>query len=159
MGLVRYIQCREKLKRLQDEMRDPGAEEALLGCCRVTHPSMPHQPRLGAGPELHTPNPLPSLPTHAFSLGPKHGMEPAQPPSLVTEAQHPTIETLCPAKAAPQPGPACLAGEKPVGGKVGRQAGGGGSRTPEPGDPSLPSQVQGSQGCCPAALDGVAPAP
>ena len=114
---------------------------------------------LGAGPELHTPNPLPSLPTHAFSLGPKHGMEPAQPPSLVTEAQHPTIETLCPAKAAPQPGPACLAGEKPVGGKVGRQAGGGGSRAPEPGDPSLPSQAQGSQGCCPAALDGVDPAP
>lgn len=37
---------------------------------------------LGAGPELHTPNPLPSLPTLAFSLGPKQGAEPA-PASLL----------------------------------------------------------------------------
>ena len=42
-----------------------------------------------------------------------------------------------------------------LGGKVGRQAGGGGSRAPEHRDPSLPSQAQGSQGCRPEALDGV----
>ena len=33
-------------------MRGLGAKEAAMGCCRMTHPPMPDQHQLGAGPEL-----------------------------------------------------------------------------------------------------------
>lgn len=90
--------------------------------------------------------------------GPNMAGSQPQPLSLVMQAQHPTIQTRCPAKVTPKPGPLCLAREKPGWGRG--EAGrvwGEGSRVSGPRDPSLPSQAQGSQGCCPSSLGWCGP--
>lgn len=107
---------------------------------------------LGAGSEF-TPQILclPSPPTHS-AWGPNMARS-QSPATLVTKAQHPTPETVCAAKATPQPGPASWPAYRSLAGGGGRWAGG--SRDPWT---SLP-KLRPARAVVPATLDWAAPDP
>lgn len=115
--------------------------ESAQRAASLSGPSLPAGPGSGKS-GLHTPNPLPSLPTHTFSLGPKHGGEPA---SLLGNRGTTPNTRDCVSCQHHAPTWACTPGQRLAGGRgrAGRQEGAG----PQGSEPP-PPQAQAGQGCC-----------